>query len=59
MKVPTIPTAEKVNPILRLTVPVLRRLKTPARAAEPTIIVELVVAAVADSPSTATNPGTA
>lgn len=59
IKVPNIPTAEKVNPILISTVPVLRRRRAPASAAEPTMIVELVVAAVAERPRTATNPGTA
>jgi hypothetical protein len=58
-KVPAKPRAEKVNPTLKSTVPLFLRLSTPARAAEPTIIVELVVAAVADNPSMATNPGTA
>ena len=59
MIVQIIPTAEKVKPIFMSTVPVLRRIKTPASAAEPTMIVELVVAAVTERPSTATNPGTA
>lgn len=58
-KVPIKPIAEKVSPTLTFTVPLLRRLIAPANAAAPTMIVELVVAAVADRPKAATKPGTA